>query len=55
MKNVIILLTTGVICAILAWTFFAYFQSYAFTILLLIFVIVVLAKPVKSKFSSGKK
>ena len=53
MKNNILLLISGVACAALAWLFFAYFQNYALTILLLIFVIAVLAKPVKSKFSAG--
>jgi len=37
------------------WAFFAYFQNYAFTILLLIFAIAVLVKPVKSKFGHNNK
>ena len=55
MKDNLLLLFTAIVCAILAWVFFVYFQNYAFTILLLIFVIAVLAKPVKSKFGHSKK
>lgn len=55
MKNGILLLATGLFFAILAWVFFAYFQNAAFTILILILAVVVLAKPVISKFPSKKQ
>ncbi len=55
MKDSVMLLVVGIICAVLAWAFFAYLQNYAFTIFLLIFVVVVLAKPVKSKFGNSNK
>ncbi len=55
MKDNLMLIATSIICALLAWAFFAYFQNTAFTILLLIFAIAVLAKPVKSKFGHSKK
>ncbi len=55
MKDNILLLLAAIFFSLLAWAFFSYFQNYAFTILLLIFFIAVLAKPVKSKFSGKKK
>lgn len=39
MKNNLALLASGLICAILAWLFFNYFQSHAFTILIVIFFV----------------
>ena len=55
MKDNLMLLIAGIICALLSWVFFVYLQNYAFTILLLIFSVAVLAKPVKSKFGHGSK
>lgn len=55
MKNNMLLLISGLACAVLAWIFFAYFQNYAFTILLLILGITVLAKPVLNKFRDRGK
>jgi membrane protein insertase Oxa1/YidC/SpoIIIJ len=53
MKDNLLLLATGIICAALAWVFFAYSQNYAFTIILLIFAVSALVRPVKSKFSNS--
>ena len=55
MKDNLMLIAAGIICALLAWAFFVYFQNSAFTILLLIFAVVVLAKPIKSKFGNSDK
>ncbi len=39
MKDNLSLLASSLICAILAWLFFNYFQSHAFTILIVIFFV----------------
>lgn len=53
MKDGILLLITGVICAVLAWGFFHYFQNWALTIIIAILAIAIIARPKKAKF--GKK
>jgi uncharacterized membrane protein YfcA len=55
MKDNIILLAAGLVCAALAWLFFARFQNSAFTIMLAIFGIAILAKPIYKKYRSRDK
>lgn len=50
MKDNLMLLAAGIICALLAWAFFAYLQDYALTIFWVIIAIVVLEKPARKKF-----
>jgi len=54
MKDSVLLLITGLVCAGFSWLFFAYFQDKAFTILLFIALISILTKPVKSKFGNKR-
>lgn len=55
MKDNIILLAAGLVCAALAWMFFDHLQESAFTIMLVIFVITIVAKSIYRKYRSYYK
>jgi uncharacterized membrane protein YfcA len=55
MKDTLILLVAALVCAVLSWLFFAYFQNSAFTIMLAIFVIAILAKPLYKQYRDRDK
>ena len=55
MKDNLLLLITGIVCAILAWAFYHYVGKYAVSIFLTIILFSILFKPVKSKFGHSNK
>ena len=55
MKDNILLLTAGLVCALLAWLFYHYLGEYAVSIFLTIIFVSLLVSPIKSKFGHSKK
>lgn len=55
MKDGLLLLLSGIVCAALAWLFFNQLQNHAFTALLIILAMVLAAKPLGKIFRSKAK